>query len=167
MVSFHDFDNRSMETRFLAKGINHNPLISWCEDLSHVNLVSQDLSLHTSYRFFSSDWTQMLQKADFSNISLNLIILLIPCNLYKFTNKKSPLSILIPIYRWKIKISAILNTKICFPQSCDRQTDKQAFMRSYTQLKFRINCYIQFFSTNFLLFSKIILSQIFNSTYSR
>ena len=80
IVSFRDFELRSAEQGFLAKGINFNPLIPCCEDLLDANFISLDLSVHTRYSFFSSVCSQMFQKGVFSNICLNLLIPLILLN---------------------------------------------------------------------------------------
>ena len=44
------------------KRINLNPLLPSCDDLTDSNYISHDLSLHTTYSFFSSVWTQIFRK---------------------------------------------------------------------------------------------------------
>ncbi len=62
IVSIHDLDLRSTEKWFLAKRINCNPLIPYCDDLTDSNFISLESSRHIRYSFYSWLWHQKFKK---------------------------------------------------------------------------------------------------------
>ena len=122
ILSIHNVDLKREKIRFLTKQINFNPLTPFWWYHRYILWLIGFVSPYTYHSYLYPSDIQKLRKTWCYLNHMNTYSLLI----FIFLQTKKSLSqFLISICIWKIKITTIVASKICYPKQTGRLTDRQ------------------------------------------